>query len=159
MSALTHANTQLQSRFSPALGKRTAEIFGRLTGGAYGGVVLDRALHVSAEPAGSGVPRDVDLLSAGAADQLYLAVRLAVCDLVLPPENAAPIVLDGSPLQLRRRPLRRRPGLSAQGGGEAADPALHLPQPGGGLFPGRPRRRHPGLDGPRGEGIKYTRLF
>lgn len=94
MDALAQANTQLQGRFSPALGRRAAQIFGQLTGGAYGGVVLDRALHVSAEPAGSGVPRDVDLLSAGAADQLYLAVRLAVCDLVLPPENAAPIVLD-----------------------------------------------------------------
>ena len=94
MDALSQANTQLQGRFSPALGRRAAQIFGQLTGGAYGGVVLDRALHVSAEPAGSGVPRDVDLLSAGAADQLYLAVRLAVCGLVLPPENAAPIVLD-----------------------------------------------------------------
>jgi len=94
MSALAHANTQLQGRFSPALGQRAAEIFDGLTGGAYGGVSLDKTLRVSAEPAGTGVPRDVGYLSAGAADQLYLAVRLAVCDLVLPPENAVPIVLD-----------------------------------------------------------------
>ena len=32
--------------------------------------------------------------TAGAADQLYLAVRLAICDLILPPEHAVPIVLD-----------------------------------------------------------------
>ncbi len=94
MSTLAHANTQLQGRFSPALGKRAAKIFDGLTGGAYGGVILDKTLRVSAEPAGTGVPRDVGYLSAGAADQLYLAVRLAVCDLVLPPENAVPIVLD-----------------------------------------------------------------
>ena len=94
MSTLAHANTQLQGRFSPALGKRAAEIFDGLTGGAYGGVILDKTLRVSAEPAGTGVPRDVGYLSAGAADQLYLAVRLAVCDLVLPSENAVPIVLD-----------------------------------------------------------------
>ena len=94
MSALERANTQLQGRFSPSLGKRAAEIFGQLTDRAYSGVLLDRALHVAAEPAGAGVPRDVGYLSAGAADQLYLAVRLAVCDLVLPRENAAPIVLD-----------------------------------------------------------------
>lgn len=94
MSTLAHANTQLQGRFSPALGQRAAEIFDGLTGGAYGGVILDKTLRVSAEPAGTGVPRDVGYLSAGAADQLYLAVRLAVCDLVLPPENAVPIVLD-----------------------------------------------------------------
>ncbi len=94
MSTLAHANTQLQGRFSPALGKRAAEIFDRLTDGAYGGVILDRTLRVSAEPAGTGVPRDVGYLSVGAADQLYLAVRLAVCDLVLPSEHAVPIVLD-----------------------------------------------------------------
>ena len=94
ISTLARANTQLQGRFSPALGKRAAEIFGGLTGGAYTGVILDKALHVSAEPAGTGVPRDAGYLSAGAVDQLYLAVRLAVCDLVLPPEYAVPIVLD-----------------------------------------------------------------
>ena len=94
LSTLADANAKLQSRFSPALGKRAAEIFDQLTGGAYGAVALDRTLRVSAEPAGSGVPRDAAYLSAGTADQLYLAVRLAICDLALPPENAAPIVLD-----------------------------------------------------------------
>jgi len=94
MSTLAGANAKLQSRFSPALGQRAAEIFRRLTAGAYDGVALDRALHVSAEPAGTAVPRDAACLSAGAADQLYLAVRLAICDLVLPEENAAPIILD-----------------------------------------------------------------
>lgn len=94
MDALSGANTQLQSRFSPALGRRAAEIFRHLTGGAYDGVILDRTLQAAAEPAGSGAPRDAGYLSAGAADQLYLAVRLAICELVLPPENAVPIVLD-----------------------------------------------------------------
>ena len=94
MTTLEHANAQLQGRFSPALGKRAAGIFDQLTSGAYGGVILDRTLRVSAEPAGTGVPRDAAYLSAGAADQLYLAVRLAICDLVLPESNAVPIVLD-----------------------------------------------------------------
>ena len=56
--------------------------------------MLDRSLHLSAEPAGAGLYRDAALLSAGTADQLYLAARLAICDLVLPPESAAPIILD-----------------------------------------------------------------
>lgn len=94
MEALDRANAALQSRFSPELGRRAAEIFSRLTDGRYDGVVLDRAFHLSAEPAGEGIYRDAALLSAGAADQLYLAVRLAICELVLPAEQAAPIVLD-----------------------------------------------------------------
>ena len=91
---LDQANTTLQNRFSPALGKRAAEIFQQLTADRYQGVVLDRSLHLSAEPAGAGLYRDAALLSAGTADQLYLAARLAICDLVLPPESAAPIILD-----------------------------------------------------------------
>lgn len=94
MEALDDANTTLQNRFSPALGRRAAEIFNQLTDGRYHGVVLDRAFHLSAEPAGEGVYRDAALLSAGAADQLYLATRLAICDLVLPEETGVPLVLD-----------------------------------------------------------------
>ena len=57
-------------------------------------MTLDRQFRLSAEPAGDAVFRDAALLSAGALDQLYLAVRLAICDLVLPPEKSVPIVLD-----------------------------------------------------------------
>ena len=92
--ALDDANTTLQSRFSPALGRRTAEIFQELTGGRYTGVVLDRSLRLSAEPAGDTLYRDAALLSAGTADQLYLAARLAICDLVLPREKQVPLILD-----------------------------------------------------------------
>ena len=94
LEALGAANTALQTRFSPELGRRAAEIFRELTGGRYTGVTLDRSFHLSAEPAGDSVCRDAALLSAGAADQLYLAVRLAICDLILPEENQVPIVLD-----------------------------------------------------------------
>ena len=94
MEALDTANTALQTRFSPELGRRAAEIFRELTDGRYTGVTLDRSFHLSAEPAGDSVYRDAALLSAGDADQLYLAVRLAICDLVLPEERQVPIVLD-----------------------------------------------------------------
>ena len=94
MDALDTANTTLQNRFSPELGRRAAEIFSQLTEGKYSGVVLDRAFHLSAEPAGDTLYRDAALLSAGTADQLYLATRLAICDLVLPEENRVPIILD-----------------------------------------------------------------
>ncbi len=92
MDALTKANTELQNRFAPQLGKSTADIFTALTQGRYGNVVLDKQLHLSAQLDGSPLYRDVSLLSAGAADQLYLAVRLAICDWLLPPD--APIILD-----------------------------------------------------------------
>lgn len=94
MDALTRANTTLQNRFSPALGARAAEIFSAITGGRYDRVLLSRDFSLSAEPAGDPVGRSVRLLSQGAADQLYLAVRLAICDMVLPAEKRVPLILD-----------------------------------------------------------------
>ena len=64
----------------------------RLTDGRYDQVLLDQNLQVTARPAGQAINRPLQALSSGTGDQLYLAVRLAICDLVLPPE--APLVLD-----------------------------------------------------------------
>lgn len=94
MDALTQANTTLQNRFSPALGARAAEIFSAITSGRYDKVLLSRDFSLSAEMAGDPVGRSIRLLSQGAADQLYLAVRLAICDMVLPAEKRVPLILD-----------------------------------------------------------------
>lgn len=94
MESLSDANTELQNRFSPALGARAAEIFGRITGGRYEKVLLSRSFAISAEQQGDPVMRSLSLLSQGTADQLYLAVRLAICDTVLPAEKNPPLILD-----------------------------------------------------------------
>ena len=94
METLEEANSELQNRFAPQLGQRAAELFSLLTDGAYSDVALDRSFHLAAAPAGDPIRRDAQLLSAGAGGQLYLAVRLAVCELVLPREDAPPLVLD-----------------------------------------------------------------
>lgn len=92
IDTLDEANTTLQNRFSPALGARAAEIFSRLTAGRYQKVLLNR--DFSLETDSEGAQRSVQLLSQGAADQLYLAVRLAICDMVLPEEKRVPLILD-----------------------------------------------------------------
>ncbi len=38
--------------------------------------------------------RNILSLSTGTADQIYLALRLAVCALILPEENPCPLILD-----------------------------------------------------------------
>ena len=94
MDTLTAANSTLQNRFSPQLSRRTAELFQELSMGRYTGAALDRSFHLTAQPTGDPLQRDIQLLSAGAADQLYLAARLAICQLVLPEEKQVPIILD-----------------------------------------------------------------
>ena len=94
MDTLQSANTALQSRFSPTLSRRAGELFSRLTGGKYGQVLLDRDLSAQAGESGEIVAHDAQLLSLGALDQLYLAVRLAICETVLPGSDPIPLVLD-----------------------------------------------------------------
>ena len=94
LDVLRSANTTLQNRFSPELGRRAAEIFADMTGSAWSHILLDREFRLSAEAGSDPTRRSVQLLSSGTADQLYLAVRLAICEMVLPAEQNAPLILD-----------------------------------------------------------------
>ena len=90
--ALQRANARLQERFSPELNRLAGSYLARLTGERYTSVTLNRELEGAAARAEDVLPRSVLTLSRGTADQLYLAVRLAVCRLCLP--EKPPIVLD-----------------------------------------------------------------
>lgn len=94
VSALREADAELQQRFSPELSRRAGEIFSALTGQRYDRVLFDRALAARVRPSGDSTDRDAAFLSSGAADQLYLSLRLAVCSLALPEGASCPLVLD-----------------------------------------------------------------
>jgi len=93
-AALARANESLRQRFSPALNRLAGELFDRLTGGKYHTLTLTRAFEAMAAAEGDLLPHNSLLLSQGTVDQLYLAVRLAVCQLTLAGEEPAPLVLD-----------------------------------------------------------------
>ena len=90
--ALSEAASELQSRIFPQLTQPASRYISRMTGGRYDQVIVDRELNISAHPAQGAADRRILQLSDGTADQLYLALRLAICDAVLPKQ--APIVLD-----------------------------------------------------------------
>lgn len=92
METMQQANTRLQERFSPELNRLAGEYMARLTGNKYPTITLNRELEGSVRGEGEVLPRNVLYLSRGTADQLYLAVRLAVCRLCLP--DKPPIFLD-----------------------------------------------------------------
>lgn len=106
MTALEQANIILKNRFSPALGARAADIFSALTDGRYDKVLLSQDMALSAEQSGDPMSRSIRLLSQGAADQLYLAVRLAICGMVLPEEKHVPLILDDALVSFDDRRLR-----------------------------------------------------
>ena len=92
METLTQANARLQERFSPELNRLTGQYMARLTGDKYPAVSLTRELEGFVREENGVLPRSALYLSRGTADQLYLALRLAVCRLCLPEEP--PILLD-----------------------------------------------------------------
>ncbi len=89
--ALRDATTQLQRRFAPRISKRAQELFGRLTGGKYQRLTLGQDLSVSTGAENEDILRSAQWRSDGTADQLYVALRLAVAEELTP---EAPLVLD-----------------------------------------------------------------
>lgn len=94
ITTLREANEEMQLRFSPELSRRASEIMSDLTGGRYDRLVFDKQLDARARLSGDTGDHELSFLSAGTADQLYLALRLAICDLALPEDKSCPLILD-----------------------------------------------------------------
>ncbi len=94
ISTLREANDEMQQRFAPALGRRAGEIMSALTGGKYSALTFSRELDASARRSEDTIAHEKAFLSQGSTDQLYLALRLAICELALPEGCSCPIILD-----------------------------------------------------------------
>jgi uncharacterized protein YhaN len=91
---LEQANETLRAEFSPRLTQRAAYWMSRLTNGRYSEMTLNRRLDAMVRRPEELMAHESSFLSQGTRDQLYLAIRLALCELVLPTEDPCPIVLD-----------------------------------------------------------------
>lgn len=94
IDTLSDAYKQLRERFSPRLNSETAKIFASLTSNKYNRVIITREFEAMAEDSSNvGLRRALEL-SRGTMDQLYLAMRLAICRIVLPSSFNLPLILD-----------------------------------------------------------------
>lgn len=91
---LDEAFHELQQSFGPRLNQRGGSILSGLTGGRYQAMRVDRAFQIHVEEPGSGVLRESAFLSGGTGDQVYLALRLAVAELIGDPARPLPLCLD-----------------------------------------------------------------
>lgn len=94
VEVLREADGELQSRFSPALGRKAAEYMAVMTNGKYDTLLINRDFTARAGAADGSPAREAEYLSTGTLDLLYLAVRLAVCALALPDREKCPLILD-----------------------------------------------------------------
>ena len=90
-NTLTEAKQELQRRFAPRISQRAQELFARLTHDRYDRLSLQEDLSLLAAAEGEDTLHSVLWRSEGTADQLYLALRLAVAEELTPD---APLVLD-----------------------------------------------------------------
>ena len=97
---LREADQEIQSRFSPALSGMAAKYMNEMTGGRYEDVLVGQDFSARTRVQGDTVARDAEFLSAGTADLMYLAVRLAVCELALPEGEPCPLILDDALVNL-----------------------------------------------------------
>ena len=97
---LKEADLEIQNRFSPRLGELAAEYMSVLTGGKYDSVMISKDFSAMAGESGGSVVRSSEYLSAGTLDLLYLAVRLAVCELALPEGENCPLIIDDALVNL-----------------------------------------------------------
>ena len=97
---LREADSELQSRFSPELGRLAARYMSEVTGGRYEDVLINRDFSARARTKDDVIARDSEYLSAGTLDLMYLAVRLAACELALPAGEPCPLIIDDALVNL-----------------------------------------------------------
>ena len=93
-TVLKEADEEVQREFAPELGKLASEYMSFVTDGRYEGVLLNRDFTALAKTADDVVAREAEYLSTGTSDLLYLAVRLAFCELAFPDTELCPLILD-----------------------------------------------------------------
>ena len=94
IETLKAADTEMQLRFSPELSRLASEYMSEMTGGRWSGVTLNRDFTAAAKAEDGAVAHEAEYLSSGTLDLMYLAVRLAVCELALPEGESCPLVID-----------------------------------------------------------------
>ena len=103
LEALQEAKAELQRRFAPRIAKRAQKYFAFMTGNRYDKLTVDQDLGLLAGAEDEDVLRSVLWRSDGTADQLYLALRLAVAAELTP---SAPLVLDDALVRFDDKRLR-----------------------------------------------------
>ena len=91
---LAAADREQQSKFSPQLTHRTTELFKKMTGGRYTELSFDRELNAYARIEGDTLGHEAAFMSEGTKNLMYLALRLAICELAFPEGKSCPIILD-----------------------------------------------------------------
>ena len=91
LEALGQARADLQRRFAPQIAGRAQQLLSQMTGSRYQKLTLDEAFSLQTGAEGEDTLRSALWRSDGTIDQLYLSLRLAAAEALMP---EAPLILD-----------------------------------------------------------------
>ena len=100
---LDQARAELQRRYAPKITRRAGDFLARMTDGRYHSLTMGQDFSLRAAAGEEGLLRDIQWRSDGTVDQLYLALRLAVAEVLTP---GAPLILDDALARFDDRRLK-----------------------------------------------------
>jgi len=92
-SVITEVSSQIHREFAPRLNQAMGQVVARLTGGKYQTVKIDEDLTIRAIAEGQRTV-EISSLSGGTIDQFYLALRVAILDILTEGQERVPLFLD-----------------------------------------------------------------
>lgn len=93
-SVLAESFVEVRRSFGSVLEKRASDIFKGITNGQYQNMSISKSFEIAVEKADVFGSKEIDYLSNGTADQAYLSLRLAICELIGQTNGRLPILLD-----------------------------------------------------------------
>lgn len=94
LETLSSVFAEMRSDFTPIINQKASEYLNVLTGGSLDRIYIDKKFSVNAE---TDSIKELSYFSLGTVDQTYLAIRLAIIDLIF--QNDKPIIIDDAFLQ------------------------------------------------------------
>jgi uncharacterized protein YhaN len=98
---------ELQSQFSPELNKLAGENIYYITNGKYSQLLIDKNYEIRLYSPEDSLSHELSYFSTGTVDQVYLAVRLALLELLESGPDKAPLILDDTFAQFDDERLER----------------------------------------------------
>lgn len=110
---LEEADEEMRRNFSPELRVLTAKYLEKLTLGRYDDVLIDRDMKLQLHLSGETQFREAEYMSGGCYDQVYLALRLALSELITQDETP-PLILDDVLVQFDEKRMTAALALLAE---------------------------------------------
>jgi uncharacterized protein YhaN len=94
LDTLTEASAEIQRDFAPVLNQKMSTAISRITGNRYADLRADDSLALKVLVPETGEVADNLMLSGGTVDQLYLALRVAMAEIIASSQEKLPFVMD-----------------------------------------------------------------